>query len=99
MAGAGVPRDPAAAEKLLLEAGERGEPHAPAALAELYGLFGATPEPERAAARLDRARARGDGVAEAVAGRFGRAGLDLAPARVPSRSYPRSVGPGPEQRC
>jgi TPR repeat protein len=88
MAGAGVPRDPAAAERLLLEAAERGEPHAPAALAELYGLFWPRPDPQRAAAWLDRARAAGDRVAEAVAGRLARAGLGLPRA-------PAVCGPDP----
>lgn len=82
MAGAGVERDPEAAERLLLEAAARSEPHAPAALAELYGLFWPEPDPNRAAAWLDRARASGDRVAEVVAGRLARAGQSAARSTI-----------------
>jgi TPR repeat protein len=87
MRGEGAPKDPCAAEGLLLDAAERGETTACAALAELYALWTEPADPERARGWLARAAAAGDPQAAALAHRLGRASL---PFPLPGS------GPSPE---
>jgi TPR repeat protein len=92
MAGLGVARDPAAAEALLLAAAGRGEPHAPAALAELYALHWPEPDPERARTWLARAERGGDRLAELVRAR-------LPPAVAERTAPPPATGPPSTLPC